>query len=85
MNISLSSLLCDLLKCEWEGRDEKLRHLFDITGMTTREDEGRGENTSPCPMFLFTLFWSRAHGRAANDNQSGVFLKIAAHQDHGLN
>ena len=34
---------------------------------------------------LWKLFWSRAHGRAANDNQSSVFLKIATHHDHGLN
>lgn len=32
-----------------------------------------------------SYFGLRAHGRAANDNQSGVFLKIASYHDHGLN
>ena len=33
------------------------------------------------------LFWSRAHGRAANDNSVIRCLpfKIAAHRDHALN
>ena len=30
------------------------------------------------------LFLASRHGRTANDNQSGVFLQIAAHLDHGL-
>ena len=36
-------------------------------------------------VMLWKLFWSRAHGHAANDNHLGVFLKIGTHHDRGLN
>ena len=49
----------------------------------TERMRGPGENTSPCSMLRAMLVLN--FNDVMTTNQSGVFLKIAAHHDHGLN